>query len=71
MDIGLTQDELVTLEVFDLRGNRVATIARNALLPAGVMRLTYSLGSLEAGAFVLRMTTARGESIVQRGVRER
>ncbi len=71
VDIGLTQDELVTLEVFDLRGNRVATIARNALLPAGVMRLTYSLGSLEAGAFVLRMTTARGESIVQRGVRER
>lgn len=71
VDIGLAKDEVVTLEVFDLRGNRVATIARNALLPAGVMRLTYNLNSIEAGAYFLRMTTASGESVVQSGVREK
>ncbi len=71
VDIGLTKSEVVRLEVFDLRGNRVAVLLRDVPLPEGLLRYTFDLSRLASGAYVMRLTTSSGESISQRGVRAR
>jgi len=65
IDIGLTRPESVTIELSDMRGNRSATLARDALLPAGVFRLTFALGPLDAGAYLVRMRLGDGTALTQ------
>ena len=47
------------VEAFDLQGRRVA-ILRDAVLPAGVHRVSWDASGLSAGTYVIRITTDAG-----------
>lgn len=69
VDIGLARDEVVSLQVLDLRGRPVAPLMRQVELPAGLLRFTFDLSQLETGGYILLLTTAGGEVVTQRGLR--
>ena len=47
----------VTIEVFDVLGRRVATVARDQTLPAGYPEVRWSSAGLAAGLYVVRART--------------
>jgi len=68
VDIGLSHDNVVTVELLDLRGVHVATLVDGAHLPAGLMRLTFDMTPLDAGSYMLRLVTSDGTVVTQQFV---
>ncbi len=54
----------VTVEVFDVLGRRVATVASDQTLPAGYPELRWSSAGLAAGLYVVRARTETQEATV-------
>ena len=54
----------VTVEVFDVRGRRVATVASGRTLPAGYPEVRWSTAGLAAGLYVVRARTGTEEARV-------
>lgn len=61
IDIGLRRDELVTIDILDMNGNKVLSILNNASIKGGLHRLRFEPVSLESGIYFCRMMTGNGE----------
>lgn len=57
VDIGLQQNDIVTIRVYDLQGNIMLSILEDMPLQAGVHRLQFEHRGLTAGTYICRMTT--------------
>ena len=68
IDIGLTQDEIVTIEVLDQTGAIRLTLVNEAEVAEGVHRLSFEPRGLESGAYYCRLSTREGEVLDQRFV---
>lgn len=66
IDMGLAQDEVVRLEVFDAQGVPVESVLRDAALTAGIHRFSFDALHLPSGEYFFRMTTASGEVLVEK-----
>lgn len=60
VDLGLAQNEIVTLELLDAEGKRALQVMQGIELPAGVSRIRFDISSLRSGLYFCRMTTASG-----------
>ena len=58
----LPAEAAVTVEVFDLRGRRVATVARDRTLPVGYPELRWSTAGLASGVYVVRVRAGAEEA---------
>lgn len=63
IDIGLTTDESVTLELIDNRGDRRLLLVNDHHLEGGIHRLRFDAAGLDNGVYFCRLVTAGGESI--------
>jgi 1,4-alpha-glucan branching enzyme len=52
----LTQNAIVTVEVFDMLGRKIATLAQNEAQPEGMQTLYYDTADLAAGAYIVRLS---------------
>lgn len=66
VDIGLRQDEEVTIGVIDFNGEHVLRVIENVSLEAGVHRVAFMLGALQSGLYFCRMETSSGEVYSQK-----
>ncbi len=66
IDLGLSRDDVVRLELLDLNGTVVTPILRQVPLKAGVSRIEFSTSDLESGAYFCRLVTAGREVYVQK-----
>ena len=68
LDFGLTQDELLTIEVLDQTGAIRLTLVKESEVAEGVHRLSFEPRGLESGAYYCRLSTREGEVFDQRFV---
>ena len=66
IDIGLTRDEEVTIEVLDATGIVRLRIAERTAIPEGVHRLSFDPTVLQSGTYYCRLTTGGGEVLTSR-----
>ena len=52
----LTQNAAVTVEVFDMLGRKIATLAQNEVQPEGIQTLYYDTSALPQGAYIVRLS---------------
>ncbi len=65
MRFELSMTEHVTLEVFNLLGQRVAVLVDGQQLAAGTHQVTFDASHLSSGVYLYRLSTANGHSIVR------
>ena len=61
LDIGLQQDEVVTIEVLNMGGESMLRVLNKSFLTGGLHRLQFEPVGLESGTYFCRMRTERGE----------
>lgn len=61
VDIGLSKDELVSVDVLDMGGERVLRVLEGSAMKGGLHRLTFEPAGLESGLYFCRMVTAGGD----------
>ena len=61
IDVGLHQDAIIALELFDRDGAAVSTVMQNVGLNAGVHRVVFDISELASGTYFCRLRTAAGE----------
>jgi hypothetical protein len=66
VDIGLPLADRVDVEIFSASGVPVMSVARRVQLPAGISRVNFDVSELDNGSYFCRMTTARGNVIVEK-----
>jgi hypothetical protein len=66
VDIGLPNDDEVSIDIYSSAGDPVMSVVRAAPLRAGVSRVTFDVSKLESGAYICRMTTASGAVYLQK-----
>lgn len=71
LDIGLSRDEWVTLEILDMNGESRLRVLERVEMEGGVHRLHFDPTSLESGTYFCRMTTADGTGYSSRLVLSR
>lgn len=65
VDVGLTRDEVVTIEMLDATGERSLPVLTAVPLDAGIHRIDVNIGPLESGLYFCRMTTGSGDVLSQ------
>lgn len=68
VDIGLSRDENVSIDVLDLSGERVLRVLDGAEIKGGVHRLRFAPVGLESGLYFCRMTTGSGATYTSKMV---
>lgn len=66
LDIGLRQEDHVSIEVLDAAGSVRLRLLNRQLLEEGVHRLTFDPSRLESGSYFCRLRTGAGEVITTR-----
>ena len=56
----LAENSMVTLQVFDMLGRQVATLAQNARKAAGSHQVTFEAGNISSGLYIYQLSTDTG-----------
>lgn len=62
----LSGDRLITIDLHDLAGNKVSTLASGVRRQAGTGHIPFALEGVMPGMYLVTMTTDKGERAVQR-----
>jgi hypothetical protein len=63
IDIGLSADDVIALELVDANGRVAHTIMRGEPLAGGLHRIVADLGALESGRYYLRLAGTTGVAV--------
>lgn len=66
VDVGLRQDERVTLRLLDLSGQQTLRVLEYVPMTAGLHRVVFTADGLADGLYFCRMETSGGETITQK-----
>ncbi|WP_428235368.1 T9SS type A sorting domain-containing protein [Gracilimonas sp.] len=62
----LPENSTVKLQVFDMLGREVATLANNERKTAGSHQATFDAGNLSSGVYIYRLSTNSGVQLTQK-----
>jgi hypothetical protein len=68
VDIGLSSDAAIALELIDAAGATASTIMSDIEMRAGLHRVTFDISGLGNGTYYCRLRTAGGEMLVEKMV---